>query len=72
MTPLLRDVRDWLMARTRLLPTRSVSRPPVGPPEEPPERFDEERARAPQRPRTERDDTEIPPEHFPGGGAPHR
>jgi hypothetical protein len=76
MTPLLRDVRDWLMERTRLLPTRVVSRPPAGLLDEPtegppPPEFEEgERPLAPKQ-YIERS-KEIPPDHFPGGGAPHR
>jgi hypothetical protein len=70
MTPLLRDVRDWLMEKTRLLPTRTVSRPPVGPPEEPLEMFDAP-TQEPQKQRFERH-TEIPPDQQPGGGPPHR
>lgn len=76
MTPLMRDIYDWLMERTRLLPTRTVSRPPVGLEEAagdapPPPEFEEgERPLAP-REYMERG-KEIPPDHFPGGGAQHR
>lgn len=76
MTPLLRDVRDWLLQRTWLLPTRTVSRPPVGLRDEsqqgppPPEFREDVRPLAPKEYMDR--NKEIPPDNFPGGGAPHR
>ncbi len=77
MSPWLRDLQDWLMERTRLLPTRTVSRPPAGRTEQdpseappPPEFREGERPLAP-REYLDRN-KEIPPDNFPGGGAPHR